>query len=278
MRHLARTAPALVRACHPQPTLAVTAVAAGLAVTSGRTAEGVVLVAAAILAGQLSVGWLNDLVDADRDAAVGRAGKPVAAQQLSRKVVLAGVLAAAAGAMLLSLPSGLPATAVHLAALVSAWSYDLGLKAGALSVLPYTVSFGLLPAFVVLGLPGSPLPPVWLVAAGALLGTGAHFANVLPDMDDDLATGVRGLPHRLGATGSRAAATGLVLGASVVLVLGPSGEATGTGLLALLVAVLAITAGLFRALRPGSRSVFQALLVVAVIDVALLLAGGVGIR
>ncbi|MDR7300104.1 UbiA family prenyltransferase [Haloactinomyces albus] len=277
MRHLARTAPALIRACHPQPTLAVTAVATGLAATSGRATDELVLVAAAILAGQLSVGWLNDLVDAGRDATTGRAGKPVAAGQLSRTVVLVGVVVAATGAVLLSLPSGGPATAAHLAALVSAWSYDLGAKSGALSVLPYAVSFALLPAFVVLGLPGAPFPPPWLIVAAALLGAGAHFANVLPDLEDDLATGVRGLPHRLGATGSRVAAAGLALGASVVLVLGPTGAASGVGLLALFIAVLAIAVGLLRALRPGSRSVFQAFLLVAVLDVALLLAGGVSI-
>ena len=37
----------------------------------------VLLVAAAVLAGQLSVGWLNDYLDADRDRAVRRADKPV---------------------------------------------------------------------------------------------------------------------------------------------------------------------------------------------------------
>ncbi|RCW46309.1 4-hydroxybenzoate polyprenyltransferase [Halopolyspora algeriensis] len=278
MRHLARTAPALVRACHPQPTLAVTAVATGLAVTSGRATGELIVVAAAILAGQLSVGWLNDLVDAGRDAVVGRAGKPVATGQLSRTAVLVGVLVAAACAVLLSLPSGWPATVAHLAALVSAWSYDLGVKAGALSVLPYAVSFGLLPAFVVLGLPGTPLPPLWLLTAAALLGAGAHFANVLPDLDDDLATGVRGLPHRMGPTGSRIAAAGLALSASVVLVLGPSGGMSGWGLLVLLTAASAIAVGLILALRPGSRSVFQAFLLVAVIDVALLVTGGVNLR
>ena len=105
----------------------------------------------------------------------------------------------------LSLLSGWFAGSLHLIAVASAWSYNLWLKTTVLSVLPYVVSFGLLPAFVTAGLPGHPVYG-WLVAAGALLGAGAHFANVLPDIDDDLSTGVRGLPHRLGATGSRVAA------------------------------------------------------------------------
>ena len=50
--------------------------------------------------------------------------------------------------------------------------YDWPLKSTPFSVLPYLVAFGLLPAFVVVALPGHPAPPVWLVAAGALLGGG----------------------------------------------------------------------------------------------------------
>ena len=46
------------------------------------------------------------------------------------------------------------------------------------------------------------IAPVWITAAGALLGAGAHFANVLPDLEDDARTGVRGLPHRIGRVGS----------------------------------------------------------------------------
>src|SRR6266542_835532 len=81
-----------------------------------------------------------------------------------------------------------------------------------------------LPAFVVLGLPGTPRPPLWMVAAGGLLGAGAHFANTLPDLTDDARTGVHGLPHRLGATGSRLAAAGLLLAATATLAFGPPGR------------------------------------------------------
>ncbi|MEE1930569.1 UbiA family prenyltransferase [Streptomyces sp. TRM 70351] len=275
MRRLVGTVAAWVRASHPLPVLAVTAVAAGLAVSYGRHAAGTVTVVAAVLAGQLSVGWLNDLVDARRDAETGRAGKPVAAGRLSRPAVAAGVLAAAVAAVALSLPSGLPATAVHLAALVSAWAYDLGAKKSALSVLPYALSFGLLPAFVSLGLPGAPLPPVWLMAAAALLGCAAHFVNVLPDLADDLAVGVRGLPHRLGAGRSRAVAAALVLVTSVLLVLGPSGAVSGARLAAVPAVVLIIGAGWLLGRRPGSRAAFHAVLTVAVVDVVLLLSTGV---
>ncbi|WP_159943210.1 MULTISPECIES: UbiA family prenyltransferase [unclassified Nocardiopsis] len=274
MRHLAATPLALVRAAHPLPSLTVTAVATGMAAVSGRESGELVTVAAAVLAGQLSVGWLNDLVDAPRDARVGRVDKPVATGELSRRVVFVGVLVSALAAVALSLSSGVLAAAAHLTALGFAWAYDLGVKSSALSVLPYAVSFGLLPAFVVLGLPGAPLPPAWLVLAAASLGCAAHFTNVLPDLDDDLATGVRGLPHRMGAAASHAAAASLILAASVLLVLGPPGAVSGVGLAALPAAVLILAVGLAVGRRPGSPAAFRAVLLVALIDVALLLTAG----
>ncbi|WP_418607252.1 hypothetical protein [Georgenia sp. SUBG003] len=54
---------ALARACHPAPTVAVTVLAGLAAVVAGHTAGGVALVALAVLAGQLTIGWSNDLVD-----------------------------------------------------------------------------------------------------------------------------------------------------------------------------------------------------------------------
>ena len=264
---------ALARSCHPEPTAAVTLMVTALAVTSGRSAAGVVLVFLAVLTGQLSIGWLNDALDADRDKAVGRIDKPVVAGEVSVGTVRGAALVAALVCVPLSLASGLLAGGVHLVAVAAGWAYDLGLKSTRWSVLPYVVCFGLLPAFVVLGLPGAPLPPWWLLAGGALLGAGAHFANVLPDLDDDAATGVRGLPHWLGAAGSRVAAAGLMLAATVVLALGaPVPPWLAWSLPA--VAVVILAAGLRAGRVPGSRAPFRAVLVVAAIAVGLLVAAG----
>jgi 4-hydroxybenzoate polyprenyltransferase len=277
MAPLAATPLALLRACHPEPTAAVTLMAAGLALTTGRDARGVLLVAAAVLAGQLSIGWLNDAVDARRDAAVNRADKPVAAGAVSVRTVGAAAAVAVVVCVPLSLASGLVAGAVHLVAVAAGWAYDLGLKSTALSVLPYAVAFGLLPVFVVLGLPGA-VAPWWLPTAGALLGAGAHFANVLPDLDDDAATGVRGLPHRLGARRSRIAAAALLLAATVVLALAaplPVGPVPAALSWAVPVLAALLLAGGFRAGRTaGSRAPFRAVLGVALLAVLLLLASG----
>ena len=267
---------ALLRACHPEPSATVTAIAVALSAVAGRDAPGLLAVGAAVLSGQLSVGWLNDYADADRDASAGRTDKPIAAGAVSRRAVGVAVVVAAVLCVPLSLLSGPAAGAVHLLAVGSAWAYNLGLKSTAVSVAPYALSFGLLPVFVGLGLPGGQLPPGWLVAAAVLLGSGAHFVNALPDLADDAATAVRGLPHRLGRTGSQVAASALVLAASVVLAFGlPDPVAR---VVALVVPPATLAVGQLLGRRQGSRAAFRAVLVVALVDVLLLVASGARLR
>jgi 4-hydroxybenzoate polyprenyltransferase len=267
-----RTVLGLTRACHPEPTAAVTVAAAVLAVATGHSAVGVLAVAATILASQLAVGWSNDAVDAARDAAVGRRDKPIVTGLVSRRTVIVASVMAATATVPLALLSGWAAAVVACAGLASALLYNWPLKATAVSVLPYAVSFAALPAFVVLGVTR---PPWWLVAAGALLGAGAHFANVLPDLDDDLRTGIRGLPHRLGGRWSALCAAALLLAATSVLAFGPPGPPSWTGTAAFAAAVVVLLIGGYaQSRRPGSRLAFRSVLVVAVLDVALLLTAG----
>lgn len=270
-----RQALALFRACHPEPTLAVTVTAIALAGASGRDYQGLLAVGLAILTGQLCVGWFNDYLDADRDRTADRQDKPLATGVIARQTVGTATAVAAVLCVPLSLASGVLAGITHLAAVASAWTYNLGLKSTPLSVLPYAISFGLLPAFVIQGLPGHPAPAVWLVSAGALLGCGAHFANVLPDLDADAVTGVRGLPHRLGATGSLLAAAALLLAASAVLALGPPGPPTIAAWIAMAAACAVLVAGYALGRRRHSRAIFRAVLVVAVIDVVQLITSGI---
>jgi 4-hydroxybenzoate polyprenyltransferase len=207
---------------------------------------------------------------------VGRPDKPIAAGTIPARAVGVATGLATAACVPLSLACGAAAGAAHLVAVGAGWAYDLGLKSSRLSVLPYVVCFGLLPVFVVLALPGAPAAPWWLPTAGALLGAGAHFANVLPDLDDDAATGIRGLPHRIGARASRYAAAALLLAATGVLAAAapvPVPLAAAVPVVAVLVLALGFRAGR----RPGSRAPFRAVLVVAGLAVALLLAAGPGL-
>lgn len=217
----------LAGSCHPGPVVAVTALMAALAVTAGQSAARCVLTAAAVLTGQLSVGWCNDAFDARRDIAAGRRGKPVVDGTVGVTEVWVAAYAALALCVPLSLACGLRAGAVHLTGVAAAWAYDLRLKATAWSWAPYAVGFAALPAFVALALPGQPWPAWWVVTAGALLGVGAHLGDVLPDIRGDLATGVRGWPHRLGPDGTRLLLPVPLVAASAVLVLGPAGPPAG---------------------------------------------------
>jgi protoheme IX farnesyltransferase len=267
---------ALLRSAHPEPGGAVTLAMTLLAVGVGHRGWGIVGVAAAVGATQLSVGWVNDWLDADRDRLSGRGDKPVAVGAVSRRTVgIAGLISSLA-IPLLGLPFGFAATVCITLVGVFALLYDWPLKSTAFSVVPYLVAFGLLPAFVVISLPGHPWPPAWLVAAGSLLGGGAHFANVLPDLADDAATGVRGLPHRIGATGSTLAAAGLLLAATLTLVLGPPGPPSWAGIAAAAAAVVVLPLGWYAAQRARGRPVamFRAVIVVALIDIVLLVFSG----
>ncbi|MEU2452335.1 UbiA family prenyltransferase [Streptomyces sp. NPDC012765] len=259
----------LLAACHPLPAAAVTLFTAALSAAAGHGPAGAAVTVGAVAAGQLSVGWCNDRADLRRDLAAGRRDKPLAAGRVSAAAVTWAAGLALLLCVPLSLACGLLAGAVHLVGVAAAWAYNLRLKRTAVSWLPYALAFGLLPAFVTLGLPGSPWPPPWLTAAAALLGAGAHFANVLPDIEDDLATGVVGLPHRLGARASAALAGLLVLGSAATLVVGPPGRVTAYGWMLL----AGTAAGLvLAARRPAGRLPFLTTMAVAGADVILLVA------
>jgi len=246
-------------------TVLGTLLALGAELAPGR----VLLVAAAVLSGQLVIGWTNDLLDAGRDRAVGRRDKPVAAGEVSAGAVLVAALAAGVACVGLSAGLGWRSALCHLVLLVgSGLAYDLGVKATAWSWLPYAVAFGSLPAVVTLAERPPELPAWWLFVAGAALGVGAHLVNALPDLADDEATGVRGLPHRLGARGSRTAAAAVLLTASIALLLGRPPQPAA--LVAVLVVLLAL--GAVVALGRG-RAPFQAAVALALLDVVLLVVG-----
>lgn len=266
---------ALVRACHPIPTLGVTTLVTVLAAVAGNTLPTTVLVAVAVLTGQLSIGWSNDLIDADRDAAAGRSDKPIAdGTAATRTVILATALATTA-TVPLSLALGWRAGAVHLVAVASGWAYNLGLKATVLSVLPYVVTFGLLPAVATLPLPQHPWPPAWVMVAGALIGVSAHFGNVVPDLAEDAAAGVRGLPHRVGRRGSGVAACVAALAAVAAVLIGQGGLRSVLDWVITAAAVALAAGGLLALSRnPRSEAAFYNSMAIAALGIVLIASSG----
>jgi 4-hydroxybenzoate polyprenyltransferase len=269
------TVSALARSTHPGPTVAVTAITVLLGYGVGLGPAPLVLLGLSMLANQVSVGLSNDWIDADRDRAVGRSDKPVALGQVSVSTVRAVAWLTAGLSVLLMLPLGLPATIAQAVFIASAWSYNAGLKATAISVVPYVISFGLLPAIVTLSLPTPAFAVWWALAAGALLGIAAHFTNVLPDLDDDRKTGVRGLPHRVGRRAS-GLTTLIALGTATVLVFtGAAVEPATLGWVALALGLVITVLGAVLVLtRPPTRLLFQLIIAGAIINVALLALSG----
>ncbi|MQA28183.1 MAG: hypothetical protein GEU94_22670, partial [Micromonosporaceae bacterium] len=227
------------------------------------------LIGAAVLAGQLSIGWSNDWFDAARDRAAGRRSKPLVSGALPVSAVAVAASLAGFVTAVWSLSLGVAAGALHIAGVAAGWLYNWPLKATAASVLPYLVGFGALPAFAVIA--AGRQPPAWLIAAGALLGASGHFANVLPDLADDARTGVRGLPHRLGAAGSRVTVVCCLLLAGGAVVFGPDGPTPRPGLAVLAGAAVALVGSILTRRRYGERLLFHVVIGVALAFVALLL-------
>jgi 4-hydroxybenzoate polyprenyltransferase len=245
------------------PSIAVTAVSAGLvALADLPTGRGVVIVAA-VFTGQLSVGWSNDYLDAARDLTVKRTDKPVATGAVSRQAVGIAAVSALVATSALSAVLGWPGGAVALLTVLSAWAYNLGVKATAWSWLPYVVSFGLSPAVVTLSALPPRWPPLWTMTVGALLGMAAHLANVLPDLREDLATGVRGIAHRIGARSTALATAGVLVATAAIILVGPPGQpgAWNWAGFAATVAIGAV-AGRIAYADPNSRLFFRAIVVI----------------
>ena len=266
--------PALLRASHPLPTVAVTLVAVVLAASGGLGPWRTILVGCVILANQLSIGLSNDWLDAGRDRETARADKPVARGELGVSTARAAAIVAAVASVALSLALGWGAVLAHAVFLASGWLYNAALKSTVFSVVPYFTGFAALPLFVSLSAEQPMVASPWVVLAGGLLGIAAHGANVLPDLDDDRATGVRGFPHRIGvrATGCLIAVSLAGASASVVFGARLTGWVPVAGFAVSLVVAAACVWLVWN--RPESRLVFRLIIVDALIVVALLAASG----
>jgi 4-hydroxybenzoate polyprenyltransferase len=267
------TTTALARTCHPGPTVAVTALAALLCVAFSAPAATSATVVLAVLTGQLVIGWSNDVLDAGRDERDARRDKPLASGEVSRVTVLAALGVAAGWCIVASLALGWRAGMLHLVGIVgSGLAYNLGVKATMASFVPYAVAFGSLPAVVWLAAATSgavdagSLPPAWMVLVGALLGVGAHLVNALPDLTQDAAHGILGLPHRLGPRRTRQLAAVLLLTAVALAVAGMGAADRWWGW-----AVVAAGAGIALIAARGSGAVpFRAAVGMALLTASLL--------
>lgn len=212
----------IVRVVHPAPTAAVVALSLALgsilAAQAGLPPFGTRtwLTVLAVLGSQVVTGAVNDWADRERDA-LAQPRKPIPAGQLTPRGALG--VAVAGGVLLLaaSVPLGPLPLLLGAAATASAAAYSLWLSGTRLSVLPYLVSFGILPLWVATGI-GVPLERV---AAAPLLvapfAAAAHLANALRDFQADASLGRRNLAQALGARTALAAAWVLAMGVGLAV-------------------------------------------------------------
>ena len=252
----------------------VAAVAGLLAVAAGR-GWGALWTVAAVGAGQLAVGWSNDWLDRDRDMARGRTDKPLAVGLVRPATVRNAAGLALLACVPLSFVSGAASAVTHLTAVGSALAYNAGLKRTPLSAVPYAISFGLGPAVVTLGPPLHRWPHAWVMIAGALIGVGGHFTQVLVDIPRDRLEGIRGLPQLMGQRASALAAALLLLTAIVLEAFAPGPRPIT--LAALLLAAVGAAGIVTSALTGRTDLAFRLTLGVAVIAVIALLLSGRGL-
>ena len=274
-----RTVRALWGSSHPGPTLVVTALALALGIATGLEPWRLALLTTSVFAGQLSVGISNDALDAERDRAVGRTDKPIARGEVTVRIAWVAALVLLALALLLSAPLGWRMLAAHALTLGSAWAYNAGLKSTPWSIVPFLVSFGTFPSLATLSASDPSFAAGWAWITGAALGAAVHLTNVLPDLDDDARTGVRGLPHRLGPRVSAIVAAIAVVGGAVAALLGAAGgdpSAVSPVSWVFFVAVVALAAvTAWRAIAgPPTRALFRLVMLAALLLAAQLVASG----
>ena len=216
-----------------------------------------------IFTGQLVVGWTNDLMDLESDRMQGRIRKPVASGELKTSNLRVAIYTDLAICTALSIfgPLGVRGGSLHLLGVGFGVSYNLYFKNTSLSPIPYIFAFAALPStpYVALGL----RPPLWLAICGGLFGIVAHFANVLKDLEQDRAIGIRGLPQLLGAKKSIIITTACLIIISTII------STQRVGLIPWFAATLPIAVALI-IYRPRKFG-FPTIMLLALLDVTLLI-------
>lgn len=195
---------------------------------------------------QASIGTLNDVMDAPRDAQ-SKPGKPIPAGLvpggLARLVI---VLTAGAG-IALSIPSGGLLVILALVVLAIGYGYDVGFKGTAWSWLPFAIGIPLLPVFGWLGASGG-LPAAFavLVPVAVVGGAALAVANARADAQRDVVAGVGSVAVRLGPRRAWTVNAVLIVAVLVAAIATrfPAGGASPGPLIAVLGASLVAAVGL----------------------------------
>jgi len=220
----------LVRLGHPFPSLLNSLATAAVAALAGADPGTALRLGLSMLALQVSIGALNDVVDAPLDASQ-KPGKPLPRGLVQRRSALVLTVLGLLAGLALSAPSGPGTLAVAAAGAALGYAYDLRLSRTILSWLPLSLALPLLPIHAWLGSTGS-VPPglLTLVPAAVLAGAALALANGLVDAERDARVGRRGIVVELGSTRAWAIHAGLLLVLAVLAVfVAPDVSATRVG-------------------------------------------------
>jgi 4-hydroxybenzoate polyprenyltransferase len=191
----------LLKASHFGPTLIVTAISWFFAAHYWWEGPAYVI-AFGVFTGQLVVGWSNDLYDYKDDLMHNRQNKPLVSGVISQSYLkrwLALMVPFSFVANLLG-PLGFKGGLVYMFGISMGVAYNFYFKFNVFSWFPYALAFAALPSCIAIS--KDVTPPVWMWLGGALLGSAAHFINVIKDMDQDRASGIGGAPQRIGKRNS----------------------------------------------------------------------------
>ena len=250
----------LAKASHFGPTMTVT-ITSFLLATNLWWEGPAYIIAFGVFLGQLLVGFTNDLKDFQDDQKHNRRNKPLVSGGITEKQLRRAIKIIAPLAVAVNIfgPLGIKGGLIYLFGVGMGISYNLYFKSTLLSPLPYAIAFAALVACIVVATDRN--PPLWLMSAAALLGVAAHFANVLKDIDQDLTSGIKGLPQKLGKTNSRIIVSILLITTTLLL----NHTQPNTPLL-----VIGLIASVITSFAPN-KLMFTCLMITAVIDVALLI-------
>ena len=191
----------LLKASHFGPTLIVTAISWFFAAHYWWEGPAYVI-AFGVFTGQLVVGWSNDLYDYKDDLMHNRQNKPLVAGVISQSYLKRWLIFMVPFSFVANLlgPLSFKGGLVYMFGISMGVAYNFYFKFNVFSWFPYALAFAALPSCIAIS--KEITPPVWMWLGGALLGSAAHFINVIKDMDQDRASGIGGAPQRIGKRNS----------------------------------------------------------------------------
>ena len=208
----------LLKASHFIPSLIVSSIAFAFGIHYWWEGPAYVI-AFTVFTGQLVVGWSNDLYDFADDQKHQRLNKPLVSGVITAKYLRSWLIFMLPFSFVVNIlgPLGFKGGLLYWLGIGCGVAYNFYFKFTFLSPLPFAVAFAILPSCIAIS--KDVTPPLWMWLGGALLGSAAHFVNVLKDLDQDRASEIKGLPQIVGKMASITIAAVLSVIALVVLVI-----------------------------------------------------------